>query len=435
MPLLPQYKVIHAPPKVADSTVSLGNRDTRRETTVLLTLGRLPKALAMARSLAAAGCRVIVAEPFRMPICRLSRAVARTYRVTAPNRDLSRYQDELLDIIRHEQIDLVLPISEEAMYVVSMAPRLPLGVQVFSPCAATLMALHDKLAFARKAASFGLDVPDTYPLDDPAAERLSRTGPYVVKPTHSCSGIGLQLLERGAPLPAPTRPGDHVAQRFVSGDHVSTFSIAREGEIRATVIYRGKVITRTSAVCFERVRQLPCVAEWVERFVRQADYSGFISFDFIVEGGRAWAIECNPRLTSGMHFLEGEYVAGQVLRPFEAPPATFSAHDLQQQFYTTLAKTCSSLLHPRRLAMYLSHLLRARDVMWSVRDPLPFLLSMPACYEVLGQTWFGGRTFGEAVTDDIAWFGEGDFDALRQMEGGEREVVTEVPVLQQRDAS
>lgn len=435
MPLLQQFKVIQAAKQASPPTAALGDRAGGALTTVLLTLGRLPKALAMARSLAAAGCRVIVAEPFRMPICRLSRAVARTYQVTAPNRDLRRYQDQLLDIIQRERVDLVLPISEEAMYVVSMAQRLPSRVQVFSPCAATLMALHDKLTFARRAASFGLDVPDTYHLGDARAERLARTGPYVVKPTHSCSGIGLQLRDQGAPLPAPTRPGDHVAQRFVGGDHVSSFSIARQGEIRATVLYRGKVITRTSAVCFERILELPCVTEWVERFVRQADYSGFISFDFIVEGARAWAIECNPRLTSGVHFLDGEYVAAQVLRPAEAPPVAFSHHGLQQQFYTTLAKTCTSLLRPRRFRTYLSHLLRARDVMWSASDPLPFLLSMPACYEVLGQTWFAGRTFGEAVTDDIAWFGEGDVEALQQMDDAARGAVVEAPALHQRDAS
>ncbi|MEM9386397.1 MAG: ATP-grasp domain-containing protein [Pseudomonadota bacterium] len=369
-----------------------------------------------------------------MPICRLSRAVARTYRVMAPNRDRRRYQDELLDIIEQEQVNLVLPISEEAMYVMSIAPRLPLGVRVFSPDAATLMSLHDKLSFACKAASCGLDVPDTYRLHDPRAERLARTGPFVVKPTHSCSGIGMQILEQGAELPQPTRPGEHVAQRFIAGDHVSTFSVAHKGEIRSTVIYRGKVITRTSAVCFERIVELPCVTDWVERFVREARYSGFISFDFIVDRGRAWAIECNPRLTSGVHFLRADYVAAQVLRPGEDLPAAFSDQDLQQQFYTTLSKTCTSVLSPRRFRSNLSHLLRARDVMWSASDPLPFLLSIPACYEVLVQTLFRGRTFGEAVTDDIAWFGDGEFETVEDLDTSARDTASD-PQLLQRDAS
>jgi hypothetical protein len=71
-------------------------------TTVLLTLGRLPKALALARACRAAGCRVLVADPFRWHLCRPSRAVDRCYRVTAPNTSLSAYLDDLEAIVRDE---------------------------------------------------------------------------------------------------------------------------------------------------------------------------------------------------------------------------------------------------------------------------------------------------------------------------------------------
>ena len=59
--------------------------------TVLLTLGRLPKGLEVARSFARAGWRVIVAEPFAWHLARVSRDVARSYRVAAPNADHARY--------------------------------------------------------------------------------------------------------------------------------------------------------------------------------------------------------------------------------------------------------------------------------------------------------------------------------------------------------
>ena len=45
--------------------------------TVLLTLGRLPKALELARALRAAGARVLVAEPFAKHLTGTSRAVER----------------------------------------------------------------------------------------------------------------------------------------------------------------------------------------------------------------------------------------------------------------------------------------------------------------------------------------------------------------------
>ena len=59
--------------------------------TVLLTLGRLPKALELARALHAAGCRVVVAEPFRRHLTGASRQVARSVQVTSPVIDREAY--------------------------------------------------------------------------------------------------------------------------------------------------------------------------------------------------------------------------------------------------------------------------------------------------------------------------------------------------------
>ena len=68
--------------------------------TVLLTLGRLPKALELARALHQAGARVIVADPFGLHVCRASRCVARSIRVPAPNTDPAAYLDALEAIVR-----------------------------------------------------------------------------------------------------------------------------------------------------------------------------------------------------------------------------------------------------------------------------------------------------------------------------------------------
>ena len=63
------------------------------EPTVLLTLGRLPKALEVARALRGAGCRVIVAEPFRRHLTGASRAVARSVVVPSPVADREARND------------------------------------------------------------------------------------------------------------------------------------------------------------------------------------------------------------------------------------------------------------------------------------------------------------------------------------------------------
>ena len=84
---------------------------------LLLTLGRLPKALDVARGFADLGWRVVVAEPFKRHLAGASRAVAQSHRVTAPAEDKQAYLADLRHIIADEKIDLVVPVSEETMHV------------------------------------------------------------------------------------------------------------------------------------------------------------------------------------------------------------------------------------------------------------------------------------------------------------------------------
>ena len=111
--------------------------------TVLLTLGRLPKALELARCLHGAGCRVLIAEPFRWHVCKPSRSVAASFRVTAPNTDQAAYLRELREIISREEVQLVLPVSEEALHVAALRETLPPGVRLLCPPYETLAGLHD----------------------------------------------------------------------------------------------------------------------------------------------------------------------------------------------------------------------------------------------------------------------------------------------------
>jgi carbamoylphosphate synthase large subunit len=138
-----------------------------------------------------------------VPLARLSpasRAVDRCFRVTAPNDDLEAYLGDLLRIIADEKVDLVLPVSEEALHVTHLAGRLPDGVRLWSAPREQIARYHDKLDFNRLAARLGLAVPATYPADAPEAAELAAGHDFVVKPRHSCSGIGLRLARAGEAL-------------------------------------------------------------------------------------------------------------------------------------------------------------------------------------------------------------------------------------------
>ena len=93
--------------------------------TVLITLGRLPKGLELARALAGAGCRVLVAEPWRWHLTRLSGAVDACHVLPPPATRPDDYDQALRDLVDAEDVDLVVPVSEEILHV-SRTCRLPL---------------------------------------------------------------------------------------------------------------------------------------------------------------------------------------------------------------------------------------------------------------------------------------------------------------------
>jgi hypothetical protein len=161
----------------------------------------------------------------------------------------------------------------------------------------------------------------------------------------------------------------------------------------------------TVAVAFERIDE-PAVEAWVEAFVRRAGWSGSISFDFVLDAtGRPFAIECNPRMTSGVHFVEPNDLATAIADPAAMPRARLREGRLYQQFFPCLTETQGSLIRRGPFRRNLGYLMRSRDVTWSARDPLP-LLTMPlTSWQILHKTIFHGQSMGEAATQDIGWFG------------------------------
>jgi hypothetical protein len=373
--------------------------------TVLLTLGRLPKALEIARSFAAAGWRVLVAEPFPRHLCAVSRAVSATHVVTAPAVDRERYLAELIALVERERVELVVPVSEEAMHASFVAPHLPAGARLYSMPSARLLEMHDKHAFVGAVRRLGLEAPDTHALGDPSAAALAAEAPYVVKPVYSCSGRGVRFCTAGQPLPAPGAEPT-IVQRFVAGDVRTSFTLAHAGRVLKTIVYRGVVMSGTVAVCFERVPALPAVERWVEAFVAASGWSGFVSFDFVVDAtGAAHAIECNPRATSGIHFVHPDDLARGIAAPEDPRPIRTKEVLRLQQFFPCLTETQRSLYADRgRFRDNLRALIGTRDVTWDARDPWP-LLTMPATtWEIIRLALRQRKTFGEVATLDVGWY-------------------------------
>lgn len=373
-------------------------------TTVLLTLGRLPKALDLARGFSQTGCRVLIADPFGHTLAGSSRHVAREFTVPPPSRGKAAYLDALRAIIVREGVELVVPVSEETMHVAWLRDTLPAGVRLFTMPPEAVIALHDKAAFVDAALGFGLSAPESHVLGTSEAEALVRAGDVVIKPIHACSGRGVRIAARGDALPAPDPADPAIVQRFVEGHEFSSCTIAHAGRAAATIVYRGTVMSGSVAVAFERV-DAPGIEDWIARFVAASGWSGFIAFDFIVDGaGAVWAIECNPRATSGLHFWDAEDMARAVLDPSALQPVRVRRHRHMQQFYACLTETQMAMLRFRRFGASLKRLLTARDVTWAWDDPWPFLSMIATSWPIIRMALAEGTTFGAVAARDVSWY-------------------------------
>jgi predicted ATP-grasp superfamily ATP-dependent carboligase len=365
---------------------------------VLLTLGRLPKGLDIARSFATAGWRVIVADPHKRHVVGASRAVSASYGTPAPADAPNAYLNALRDIVAAENVELIVPISEEILHVAALRERVAPSVKIFAMPQDVLLRVHDKLDFAIYAESLGLTVPQTAPARSSEALQIASSADYIVKLRRTCAGMG---LIRGAAGTNPPQDDGAVVQRFIRGEEHSACALAQDGRIQGCAVYVGSLMSGTVAVGFRRVAHA-LIEQWIQRFVDETRWTGFISFDFIVdETGVPWALECNPRLTSGVHFFETASIAPAILN--EKTRLTFRNEPQLQQMWACLTETQNSFGDWPRFRRNLRHLFSTRDVSWSLSDPWP-LVGMPwTAWTIIAKSRAQNVSFGEAASSDIVW--------------------------------
>ena len=371
---------------------------------VLLTLGRMPKGLELARGLKAAGCTVFVADPHKNHVCRHSNVVTKSIQVTAPNVSETGYLDDMITAVQTHDIELVIPVSEESVYAAKLIARLPDGVQFFGPTFEAARDLHDKLRFNQLAAAHGLSVPTSARLGSPEADAIVAASNVIIKPIHASAGIDIETVPKGSSLPA-SRPRPSLVQQKICGRLLSCLSLARDGQCLGTAVYEGTIFSGSVAIAFQRAADSAPVEAWAARFIEATGYSGFISFDmFIEDDGHAYAIECNPRLTSGIHLFDNADLARAAITPDRRAPVQFRTRQAFQHFWPCLGVTEMALIKGGFREKF-HHFIRSADITWSSKDFMPFVMMNFCSMEILKNCWRGQMSLGEAAITDVEWRG------------------------------
>lgn len=317
--------------------------------------------------------RVIGADTSPLSMGRVSRATSAFYRLTAPaGSNAQPYIDSLLSIIEREKVDLWISCSGVASAVEDGVARDEIVRVTRGRCKCVQFGeketemLHEKGQFMEACQTAGLQIPETHVVksaDEVDAvfakyyngmkknakpsgiangddQRHISTRPekkrFILKPllVSDAFRADMTLL----PLADATKTHSHldrlpmnsstpfILQEFISGPEYCTHSLVVKGKVQsfvacesASILMHYTALPESSPLTQEMLTFTRTMAIRLqnEAETRGEEFTGHLSFDFLVrregvqraecgERVEIWPIECNPRTHTAVVLFEGE---------------------------------------------------------------------------------------------------------------------------------
>jgi len=346
-----------------------------------------------------------MAESLRGHLSEPSNSIAQNFLVPPPRQRTREFLETLEKIVHENKIDLVIPTCEELFYVAMGRDRFPAFVEPLEK----LRQLHSKWEFFELARGFGLPVPETMLIksESDLKSAFERWPRLALKPVYS------RFASKTLICPGPDQAGSiisfdarWVAQEFVAGPQICTYSVCHRGRIAAHTAYRSDFTVGQGATILFRHIQHAATFEWVTKFVAAIGFTGQIAFDFIeTEDGKIFAIECNPRAISGIHLLANHPAFPETfLNPFA--PSIIASDDFSAQLWAgMLIYGLPASLKKRKFKKWWNAFVSSRDVIFRRDDPLPALFQFRSVFFYMQLARREKISALDASTFDIEWNG------------------------------
>ena len=359
---------------------------------ILLTGAKMSKCLQLARLFKAAGHKVFLLETdeYWLSGNRFSNTITGFYTVPSPKKDWQGYCEKLLEIVKRENIDIFIPVSAAVLtyYESSVKSVLAEYCEVLHFDLEITEMLDNKFTFIEKAKSFGLTVPKSFLITNPEQvlnfDFAADGSQYILKsiPYDSVRRLNMTKLPMDSiqemeefvkELPiTPEKPW--IMQEFVKGKEYCTHSTVRKGKIRLHCCCESSEFQ----VNYEHIEHQQ-IYEWVEKFVKELNLSGQISFDFIqTEDNRVYPIECNPRTHSAITtFHDHPQVADAYLNDSKdenEPPLTPMLNSKPTYWTYHELWRLTEIRSWGQLKTWVKTITQGTDGIFELNDPLPFLM-------------------------------------------------------------
>lgn len=366
----------------------------------------------MIRALGYVGYSVVAASTFANCAGGRSKHCKASLTYPDPKVDPAGFSKTILDLVHEHQIDLVIPVTDEAILPLdAIRDQFPPSCQIAMSDSTSLSIAADKQLTVELAQK--LEIPTPYGRHVQSIDEATKVAdalgyPVVVKPVNSrqnekdhiksfrvsYASSRTQLREQFAQIDDSQGV---IIQRRVEGAGCGVEVLAENGHIRAAFQHeRIREVPLTGGVSSMRVSRKvdPKLLEYTTRLIRALRWNGLAMVEFKVGPDGPWLMEINGRIwgsiplaiSSGMNFpvklvhlyenrihpdLDLDYQVGTRCRNFLL--------DLKWAAKVLRAKRTPWGTRPKRMMalQVLADLIpfRSRWDIWRITDPMPGIVA------------------------------------------------------------
>lgn len=354
---------------------------------ILLTASRALIAPVIIRNFARYGHEVITADSMRFGAGNSCNKRVKHIRVPSCRFFESDFVHAINNIVKKEQINLILPLGEEGYYLAKH--RVELLCECFVGDIEKIELLHDKMAFYSLCMKLGIKAPHT--------EIAKRAGENkIYKRIFSRCGESTTLNPQNIDFSG----GEWLAQNFIKGTPISSFSVGAN-----TLVYGARFYNKIepfSNIYVINDNELKQQAEDIVSKIRaHTGYQGVMGMDFILaDNEELFCIECNPRITSALLFMDKYNLLNILLKQSNSVEIKDETRKfIGYMFWQFLIGG----VNPPNIKAYISAMLRFEESVFNIYDVKPFLASYMMNLEWMYIARKNKITVQEAASYDIQY--------------------------------
>lgn len=363
---------------------------------VLITASRTPAALELVRAFGRSGSQVYTADSYRATLGGFSRYVDDHFLLPRAAQDPEAYRRRIALLHQQFNFDLIIPTAEETFHLAGC------NAPIFCVPLSLLKRLHSKILFLELAQASGFSIPETHWIE--TSESFSDDpSNWVFKREFCRFGSGTVVGE------VPNQHGPWLVQQRLHGRELSCYSVGVKGEMTAFCIYEPlHRLPASSGLILKQVFH-KAARDAMEKFHQQLNYTGQLSLDLIETPGGLFAVDCNPRATSGIHFFDG---APGFAQSFSPTVEVRTGSGGIRSFGPALPMLLPSIRSKKQFQSLFRDWWKSKEAGWSLSDPLPHLGLLLQTLETILRGAKDGVGFQVASTRDLEWDGQGDHFTL-----------------------